>query len=756
MSEKFPDVGSAMEGKREDIPRIPDERNITLPEFSFGAVMGLEEEKTREATTKLIEQIQAASRSSFAVLLQDLRNYAHRDRLSDEVAEALLKKGYELWEESGERQEEREDRGWGLMSMLDGAIIGGVREGGDRAFVDAGFEAFVRLFDKHPAASEALWTGSGFSQNLHMIHPKLLLEGVANLLWRPSVSASFKRHVVDDINYLHAFHGGERFNNAVTEQLDFSDPDKYFKTGIFLEFLKQLHAVSGMWPFSDELYGPERIQAILEDAIERSQGSYLLNLRAREIVDLMTNSETMYSEDSTLPFLLTHQTFAFVQNNRVFTAPIEQFGGMQAKLAEFHQLEEEMLAYADEEGVVHDPVLTKKWRVLHRALFTSLTHELDISDLTINRPDKTEEQIEKDKQQLFDYRYMARFPIRNTIERKFGFCVADLLLREQYYFLQFIKSKNAEEIEPIKEFTQKFGLDGIRAFLAMEYNPELGQDIVELGRRLPEEQARALFARYAEILDNSQRLKDALKQGSEGGQEMMLHQRFADEVHEALVRRTIDTLLAVRALDADQKAHGLTLEDVDHALSGVAVFTKLMCALSDEDEDFALIKRQREGETFSFLFQSKKTDALYRLRCFVRSREEEVPMGRGNTVRAQARVNLELDFDTPKPDIVLKNAFGQRLRFKTRHEERRVSRLRIGIDRDTYTDPPLISLDMGRDRRDAATFERSGDPLGRLLTLASEMGHHNPKSFGPEFADADTFASIAEGVKEFLESRLNR
>lgn len=68
--------------------------------------------------------------------------------------------------------------------------------------------------------------------------------------------------------------------------------------------------------------------------------------------------------------------------------------------------------------------------------------------------------------------------------------------------------------------------------------------------------------------------------------------------------------------------------------------------------------------------------------------------------------------------------------------------LRIGIDRDDFNYTGAVSLDICRSERTPERYTRTGDVLGKLLSMTSTEGHHETSAFSKEFADEKVFESI--------------
>jgi len=109
-----------------------------------------------------------------------------------------------------------------------------------------------------------------------------------------------------------------------------------------------------------------------------------------------------------------------------------------------------------------------------------------------------------------DYKYIMSKPIRENLQAEFGFRMQDFSIEEQYYFLQFIKTKAVLEMEGIKNFLNlangyKDKINRIRSFLSLEHGgQEMGQKILDIGNKFDQETADKIFAKYAQLADYAQ------------------------------------------------------------------------------------------------------------------------------------------------------------------------------------------------------------------------------------------------------------
>ncbi len=91
----------------------------------------------------------------------------------------------------------------------------------------------------------------------------------------------------------------------------------------------------------------------------------------------------------------------------------------------------------------------------------------------------------------------------NFIEYDLNISLIKLKLKEQYYLFQIFKTSTNESIAPLKKFSNKYKESGLRTFFSVAYGGQkMGDKILTIGEKLPEEVASKVFSIYGEIIDN--------------------------------------------------------------------------------------------------------------------------------------------------------------------------------------------------------------------------------------------------------------
>ena len=319
-----------------------------------------------------------------------------------------------------------------------------------------------------------------------------------------------------------------------------------------------------------------------------------------------------------------------------------------------------------------------------------------------------------------------------------GIGIHNLLWKEQLLLTAAVLEEPNRE--RLVNFAKRFGLDGLKALTASEYNIGHVQKVLAWAERQPG-YAQRVFEQYAKVGQSVRALAEHVKLPETPDIHAEIAARFPVEFEEAVMRRNQDLLMA-----ADVIAENKKITPEQH----VGVFQTAEKSLAMVSElfgnskrfEFQAVGRESGRNNINFKVTEGQTGFEYKLKFFVRP--EATPHG-------QARINIMVDFNTSHPDGVAKELFEQNSFYKKQKKMRSESVLRIGIDLETKTDPPTISLDLGRNEIHDAEIERTGDMLAKILSLSQAAGSHTQDSFSKNYAPY--FKYLAEGFLRALEQK---
>jgi len=105
--------------------------------------------------------------------------------------------------------------------------------------------------------------------------------------------------------------------------------------------------------------------------------------------------------------------------------------------------------------------------------------------------------------------------IRNYINKRLNIKLEQLYLREQIHFLKFLSGSDESKFNKLEKILKKGesleNMNYLRAFLSMSGDESMGDKILALGEKLPEEIARIIFAKYGEYIDAVDSVEEMIK-----------------------------------------------------------------------------------------------------------------------------------------------------------------------------------------------------------------------------------------------------
>lgn len=341
---------------------------------------------------------------------------------------------------------------------------------------------------------------------------------------------------------------------------------------------------------------------------------------------------------------------------------------------------------------------------------------------------------------LSDIAFFTNKHVEATIHNAIGFSLYELSLQEQFYFVEYLKEVSNADAAAVFSFAKTYGVGGVRTFLSLEHGGrDIGNTILRLGEKLHQEDAEKIFTGYANIVDSAQSLQNRLEIIFDPNQQQGF-ETLPFQVADALLLRAKDILVGALRVTEKESTKTLNVPDVLSAIEGVTLVVGMLADLQQQKK-FSFEKQKQSQESLFKFDVTDKDGYLYGLKFFIRPKAEK---------GAQARVNIELSFDTANPNEKLQKAFTNEIVSHTQHKTTKGSVLRIGLDREDHGGNEAVSLDIGRSEHTDDAFSRTGDVLGNLLALASAEGNHTTTPFDASFATEENFEKLALMLQEYL------
>lgn len=224
-----------------------------------------------------------------------------------------------------------------------------------------------------------------------------------------------------------------------------------------------------------------------------------------------------------------------------------------------------------------------------------------------NAPDDDQETITK-KEEVIKNLTEHYYEITNQqIFKDIGIHLNDLSFKEQGWFLLYLESANEEEKNEIKAFIKTYGETGIKTFLAVEDNQEMGEKIINIGNKIDAELAQGIFLKYNQIMHAAERADNYIKQILE---EKDIDDRLLEDIKNDLIQKATNILLDSEELSDKKFLSTFVWAKLDSYRTDILLTASIYKTLHKEGSDIR--PEDLEGVTFEIkngkeIFQDKET-----------------------------------------------------------------------------------------------------------------------------------------------------
>jgi len=594
-----------------------------------------------------------------------------------------------------------------------------VRDVSGTSVLDYIYKAILKTRKNKPQEAERVLSLIG--SHLEYVNPDLLIDSFCENN-RSKINSSFDASFNSKLGSVAVYNlrYKEWFIDTILDRLAIKNQKDFDKAVRTLDFLWAVSSISHYESYAEN-HNLGLIQDKLKELSENPETNYFIKMYVDQINEL---SRTRWSLQ-TLNFMDKPKETA----QGVFTYTADSFGWVNDFNEDFESEENEPTPtglYVSNSGSyekIKDFYNNVEAGLEDPQFFLENFHKLNEKDINVN------EQVSE--KNLEDFELISGPFFRRYIEKDLGIQLQNLSLPEQFQVLEYMKSISVEDMKQIKKFNTMFSYQGFKTFLSIAHGgQEMGNKILTISENLLQEQARDIFSSYSDIVDNA----SLLQKKTEG----ILGENLSLQIFEALLVKAKDILLSAEYISSSKNNSDYTIENLQSALKGIHLQMNILNDLA-EKKKYEYQKISENNQTKRLLVRDPESDFEYDLRILARPRAEKT---------AEARISLELGFDTNKPNPELKQAFEQEVTYKKDNKKVQKSSLRFSIDRETKGEKAHLSLDFGSSQFEGETFSRTGDMFGNSIALISEYGSHTPQTFSEEFADEETFAKLVQTIQE--------
>lgn len=279
----------------------------------------------------------------------------------------------------------------------------------------------------------------------------------------------------------------DKLKNFFQKNMALSSVDGFYKNKRLIEILAHLSCAFYRERY---LYQGENVffSEILKGVSQEKESIYINNLFAKAMLEKSKYMvENYYNPSAQYDYFeITHDVFARTDGEKIKISKKENYFAINEKLKKLEQTKQKLLF-----GKKFD-----RNKNIHKLVKTDYEiFQKEIND-DIDLPGNNYE-LKKVFPSIVDPK------VSEVIQKELGFNTRDLSINEQFYFLDYISTVKMQQITVAKYFIEKYNINGLRTFLSVEQGGrEMGDKILTLGEKLPEDIAMKIFEKYGEIIDN--------------------------------------------------------------------------------------------------------------------------------------------------------------------------------------------------------------------------------------------------------------
>jgi SAM-dependent methyltransferase len=132
--------------------------------------------------------------------------------------------------------------------------------------------------------------------------------------------------------------------------------------------------------------------------------------------------------------------------------------------------------------------------------------------LFLGRENESEEERTKRLGYLEEFKKHYYELAQDKIFEQSGIQLNNLSFREQGWFLRYLQGADQAKRDQLTKFVQKYGEDGIRSFLVMEYGDEHGDKVLFLGEHGNPKEIESLLRGFSEIVQHAEALQERISE----------------------------------------------------------------------------------------------------------------------------------------------------------------------------------------------------------------------------------------------------
>lgn len=167
-----------------------------------------------------------------------------------------------------------------------------------------------------------------------------------------------------------------------------------------------------------------------------------------------------------------------------------------------------------------------------------------------------------------EFQSLSTLATREDVYINFGINLAELDIRVQNYFLNYLRDNTEDQVVQMAEYSKEFGQDFFTSFLSLEQDPNMANVIFDIAKKHDHKTANEIFNKYADLIGAVDNIRNSLQENF--GDKFDNNLELEDKIVDNLLRRGKNILtLAANLTNPDHvQAYLNKLEQVkkDNAL----------------------------------------------------------------------------------------------------------------------------------------------------------------------------------------------
>ncbi len=368
--------------------------------------------------------------------------------------------------------------------------------------LDRSFRSLFNLAEKYPVGVYESMTRT--HHLFEFVKPEIFYETLIKIQDSKELDKLYSGHLFSQLEYNISYCGTENYINALINKINFKDSKSCLISGRLMNFAVSLADYANSGSYSGNYDVGERIIKALEEGAKDPNSIYLLSSKAEYMAKRIKNElpPLVHREQIFKP---TENTIAMYDGSTLLIDSIKEGSGK--KIDDYNLVNKELSTPPKElvdQAIANgqDYVEWEPPREL-RTLQKKLTSEISRGLRPINSNDLSPSQnIEISISDIKEYSFLIGSDFRLFIEKEFEISLAKLNMKEQFYLFLYFQKQTKESMEKVKKFSSSYREPGLKTFFSISYGgKEMGDNILILGEKLPEESAKALFKTYGDMVD---------------------------------------------------------------------------------------------------------------------------------------------------------------------------------------------------------------------------------------------------------------